>query len=72
MYGVVEKSVNELTIFRQQRDLAGLLEVSTATIRRKHHLPCWETEKYIIYNPVNVYLKARDFNKIGNLKAKMW
>jgi hypothetical protein len=70
MYGVVEKSVNELTIFKQQKEVAQFLGVSTATIRRKNDLTHWETEKYIVYNPVNVYAKRSYINQIGNIRRK--
>ena len=57
MYILIEKSTDSGMFIRSQRKVAEILGVSDVTIRRKHGLSCWETEKYKVYNPKKVDLK---------------
>lgn len=66
MYILIEKNTDSGMFIRSQRKVAEILGVSDVTIRRKHGLVCWETEKYRVYNPVKVDLKLGSRGKSGS------
>ena len=65
MYAIIEKGTDRLTIVKQKTVLSRILGVSTRTILRKEVFNSWETDKYVVYNPVREELKIKKPTILG-------
>lgn len=58
MYIIIDKKTNQCYVYKYTKDVISLIKCSRSTILRNKCLEYWSYNEWIIYNPVEVKIKA--------------